>query len=101
MRRTAICSLPHVGSELRTARCRCGALPGAAATEAHRIELRDDGGMPRSKASNLRTGVVALQHGSDFNVPTQSVEDHRPEWWLWHPPTKVLCQHAAYAARGW
>ena len=30
MRRTAICSLPHVGSELRTARCRCGGLPARA-----------------------------------------------------------------------
>src|SRR5262245_32211888 len=47
MRRTAICSLPHVGSELRTARCRCGVLLGAVATEAHGIELRNDGERPR------------------------------------------------------
>jgi hypothetical protein len=39
MRRTAICSLPRVGSELRIAHCRCGGLLGAVATEAHGIEL--------------------------------------------------------------
>jgi hypothetical protein len=44
MRRIAICSLPHGGSELRIARCRCGGLLGAVATEAHGIELQDDGG---------------------------------------------------------
>jgi hypothetical protein len=32
---------------------------------------------------------VALQHGSDFNVPTQSVEARRRESWLWHPPRKA------------
>jgi CBS domain containing-hemolysin-like protein len=43
---------------------------------------------------------VAVQHGWGFNLSTQSVEAHRRESWLWPPPMKVLCPHAAYAVRG-
>jgi hypothetical protein len=46
-----------------------------------------------------RTVSRVAVHGSGFNLPTQSVEAHRRGSWLWPPPTKVLCQHAAYVAR--